>query len=900
MKLAKKLALFMAVVMIVSMLPTALSGSLAAGFKVLNVTSNKVTVYAGSVYQIKTNGSNVTYKSNKKSVAKVSDSGLVTAKKKGTATIRVTNASTGKAVKLKIRVKKPVGYTVSKKSGSYTRTIKVKIKAKKGYTVYYTVNGKFKLSKKIKSRKSKTITVKKNTTLNLYIKKNSDKVTAKQMKKAKGKAVNCPEYQYIINSSAASLSGVAQSSTSSPDTDIDIVDSTELDNPVVPSADEADSSGANTADWAQDDAQGADTDELWFAIDSVKYVALSDDGVTVTDENGEESTDSGVSMKSGVVKITVPGVYVLSGTLTDASVQVKSGEGEYTLILNGVDISCSSTAALYATKKATKLTVTLANETQNSLKGPEEYTFEDGEDEPDAAMFVKKELVINGRGSLSVTDPNGDAIKCKDALKVAQASITVNAGDDGITGKDSFAASNTALNITSIGDGIKTNIQTDESLGYVDISDSSVTINSSGDGIQADTTAKFENSDIIITTNYTDANDSFKGIKAGGELTLDDGSAVLAGFVYIASGTFKINSVEDAIQSKKDMLIAGGKITVDSYNDGIQAKYNLTISGDETVIDVTTHKNSAYTFIDSYKGIKAGISSDDGTVESDGTLLITGGTITVDTTAAGITNDSGSEKGDDAIHCNNIMRIDGGTMTLAAGDDALHSDSELVINGGTITVTACYEGIESYEIYLEGGEVNVTSRDDGVNAAGGNDSSGSTGETNPWRPGGTNPSMSSESSGTLYINGGTYYINASGDGLDSNGSIYMTGGNVYVYGPTSGGNGIFDYGDSDSVFKKSGGLLIGTGTSDMAVYPTCTNGAMCRYTVNGTAGKQCSITDSSGTYTFTPPKSYSLVIVSAPGMTANSSYTLTYNGSSSSTAKAVQSVSGNSGANSRR
>ena len=72
--------------------------------------------------------------------------------------------------------------------------------------------------------------------------------------------------------------------------------------------------------------------------------------------------------------------------------------------------------------------------------------------------------------------------------------------------------------------------------------------------------------------------------------------------------------------------------------------------------------------------------------------------------------------------------------------------------------------------------------------------------------------MASSSSGYLTINGGTIYVNASGDGLDANTSITQTGGDVTVEGPTDSANGALDYGTE---YNMTGGSLVAIGSSGM-------------------------------------------------------------------------------------
>jgi hypothetical protein len=873
----KKLTWILVVAMVLSLLsPTAIPTH-ASTFKLKDVTSGKKTLYVGSVYQIKTNASDVSFSSNKKNVAGVSATGLVSAKKKGSATITVKNNTTGKKIKLKIKVKKASAYTISKKSGNYTGSIKVKIKAKKGYMLYYTTGSKFKASKKIKSGKSKTLTIKKTKTLKLYFVKKNAKVTIKKINKTRNKSKNCVSFKYVINSSSNSQN------VSSVNTGNNTVGNTTSTLP------EADVSNINQSTWTEDEKNGLDTAELWNDSDPV-YIFLSDSGITTTNADGNKLTGTGVELSGKEITIKNSGTYVLSGTLSDGNIVLKKNAADSTLILNGVNITSSTTAAIYANKNATNLTITLAAGSTNYLTGPDSYVFEDGEDEPDATLFVKKSLLLNGSGTLYVTDPNGDAIKCKDALKIADGNYIINAGDDGIIGKDSLSVCGGSFNITAKGDGMKTNLTTDLSLGFIDISGGDITILSEGDGIQADTTIKIENASLNITTNVVSgtSNDSFKGIKAGGTITYTDTSSSqtvseIVGTIYIKSGDFIINSAEDGINSKKDVVIESGTFIINTYSDGIQASNNINILGGD--ITITTAKKSSYSFT-SFKGMKAGTSSSDGEDDSTGILLIKDGTISINTLGAGTT--SGNQKGDDALHSNAALEIDGGDITISAGDDAIHSDTELTINDGNIVINSCYEGLESSLININGGNTRILSAsDDGVNICGGNDNSGGDNFNPGLNFGGFNSNQSQnqttvDTTKLLHITDGYLFVNASGDGLDSNGSISMEGGTVVVYGPTSSSDAPLDF---DGTFTIDGGYLLAVGSSGMAQTPSTGSQAYISYTGSKSAGTSLCLKTSAGKYLIgaVPTKSYSSVVISTPEMTSGTSYSLITGGTISGT-----------------
>ena len=99
-------------------------------------------------------------------------------------------------------------------------------------------------------------------------------------------------------------------------------------------------------------------------------------------------------------------------------------------------------------------------------------------------------------------------------------------------------------------------------------------------------------------------------------------------------------------------------------------------------------------------------------------------------------------------------------VLIATGDDGIHVDDTLTILSGTIQISESYEGLEGLHILVSGGEINRTAMDDGLNAAGGTDSSGFGGPRG-------NDMFGGASNGSIVISGGSIYMNASGDGIDA-------------------------------------------------------------------------------------------------------------------------------------
>lgn len=56
--------------------------------------------------------------------------------------------------------------------------------------------------------------------------------------------------------------------------------------------------------------------------------------------------------------------------------------------------------------------------------------------------------------------------------------------------------------------------------------------------------------------------------------------------------------------------------------------------------------------------------------------------------------------------------------------DGVHADNATVINGGELTVLKSYEGVAGLTVEINGGTLDLTASDDGINAAGSNDNSG--------------------------------------------------------------------------------------------------------------------------------------------------------------------------------
>lgn len=405
-------------------------------------------------------------------------------------------------------------------------------------------------------------------------------------------------------------------------------------------------------------------------------------------------------------------------------------------------------------------------------------------DESNAALYSAADLLITGTGALNVTGNGNDGITGKDGLVIASGTVTVDAVDDGVRGKDYLVITGGTLAVTAGGDGLKSDNDEDTTRGFVDLAGGAVTVTAGDDGIQAQT-------DVVVTAGTLD-------ITAGGgsSQAAAHSTAMGAGPADDTADTSDDSSTDDSATSK-----------------GITSEVITVIEGGETTIDAA----------------------------------------------------------DDAVNSAAYVHVTGdATVAASAGDDGIHADTALVVDGGTVDITTSYEGLESADVTVAGGSTTVTSSDDGLNAAG-----ASTAETG----GGAGGEMAAGDY-SIVISGGTLVVDADGDGLDSNGSMTITGGTTVVSGPTDNGNGALDV---NGDFTISGGTLLAAGSMGMAVSPSTSSAqgwlsANLSDAVDAGTIVQVVAEDGSVVASFESSKSFQNLVYSSPTVTTGATYSIAVGG----------------------
>lgn len=193
---------------------------------------------------------------------------------------------------------------------------------------------------------------------------------------------------------------------------------------------------------------------------------------------------SGVTVSGGTVTITAAGEYTFKGTATDGNIIVSVAKTEkVTLVLSGVDITSATTAPIYISS-ADKVHIVLTAGTTNTLTDASEYVYDGASTKPNACIYSKDDIEIEGSGKLIVNANFNNGIGCKNDIKITGGTIVVSAVNNAIKGKDSVQIKGGAdITITKCSDGIKTDNELETDKGYITIENCVISITADDDGI---------------------------------------------------------------------------------------------------------------------------------------------------------------------------------------------------------------------------------------------------------------------------------------------------------------------------------------------------------------------------------------------------------------------------------
>lgn len=414
-------------------------------------------------------------------------------------------------------------------------------------------------------------------------------------------------------------------------------------------------------------------------------------------------------------------------------------------------------------------------------------------------------------------------------------------------------------------------------------------------------------------------------------------------YVTLKNATVNIlSAAKDGVNCNQYFAMESGTLSASGVqDDGLQVSYkddtdresedtgSITISGG--TVDLSTTATAA-------KGMK-----------TDGNILVSDGNVTITTSGGGKwDSDESKTKASSCLSADGKVQISGGTIALSSsggGGKGISCDGEFVADGGTICITttggmyAYVNGTEypNYSGNTDRLSSNQKSSPKGIKADGNVNINGGSITVNVSGNGGEGIESKSvmtitdgtivantaddalNSSSHMYIKGGNITVVATGnDGLDSNGNMYIEGGTIMAFGTTSPECGIDANEEDGYSVIFTGGTLLAVGGGNSVPTTSASTQPYVSSTVSVSANSAITLKNGETTLaSFTVPSNYtssgnggrpfsenapgggwggqngSSVLITCPGLTSGSSYTMTCGSTSSSvTARLTGSGSG--------
>ncbi len=467
--------------------------------------------------------------------------------------------------------------------------------------------------------------------------------------------------------------------------------------------------------------------------------------------------------------------YTLQGT-SSSGCFYHAGAYKMTLALNGVNLTNPDSAAINI-QNSKRIAVQLVDGTTNTLADGASNTKK-------AAFLVKGHAEFAKGGSLTITGNKKHALACNEYMEVKKTvgTITItSAVADAINVSQYFQMNGGTINIQSCGDdGIQVDAEDTaipEEDGHVLIKGGTLTINGSAAGT--------------------------KCIKAEGNVDIQGGTLTLkhTGIPVWDADKSKIKEAT-GIGTDRNLTINGAEavVNINMTGDGARGmKCDSTMTCTAGNIDINCSGGDwAYSTVDT-SSVKC--------AKADYAFILNGASMkctTVKDEAVG-------------VHSEGTVLISGGTLTLNTYDHGIKSDYDMEITGGTITYSI--NGPASKALKSEG-NIHIT----GGNISGTVSGGGETADDQT-----TSASAGIKADGNVTIDGGTFDLKATGQGdkgMSIDGELIINDGNIKVtttgtrygqssgggYYPGGGGSSNSDRRSSPKGIKVDGNITINGGT----------------------------------------------------------------------------------------
>ena len=316
--------------------------------------------------------------------------------------------------------------------------------------------------------------------------------------------------------------------------------------------------------------------ESEFSLEGATAFTFTDGGISAA-----EGDYNGYTIEGTALTISAAGTYVLSGSCADGSITVKASTEDVTMILNGLELTSTTTAPIVC-GKSTGVTIAVQSGTQNTLADTAANNKDSENASADAESAVLKckdgaQVVLCGSGTLNISAAGKNGIKSGTENEGREASLTIREltlnidapVNDAVNAEQTLNVESGTLNISAGDDALHSDYTLN--IGAEDIAGPVITISACNEGLEGATLNVF--SGIIDITATDDCLNA-----ANGDLTDYDFSMNISGGTITA-----YTSGGDGFDSNGSLTISGGTVTVwtanTADNQPLDADGTVTISG---------------------------------------------------------------------------------------------------------------------------------------------------------------------------------------------------------------------------------------------------------------------------------------------------------------------------------
>lgn len=308
---------------------------------------------------------------------------------------------------------------------------------------------------------------------------------------------------------------------------------------------------------------------------------FTNSGITASAEDEESFTIDGTKLK-----ILAAGTYVLKGSCSNGKVTVKKWTTGVTIVLNGLDLTCTETSPILC-NKGSEVTISAASGTTNRLADTS-YNNDDVHPEntnAENAVIKAKDgsrLTLSGSGTLNIVANGKNGIK---------GGMDLAAEGDSPASSASMTIKQLTLNVTAnVNDAIK-------SEQLLNVLSGRITVTAGDNAIRCDRTLNVGQSGSGPTISINSCTEGLSGAVvniAGGNITVNASSdgvrcsnSELSNYPFacnITGGTLNVNCTDgDGIDSKGSLSITGGNVTAFSSasdeNSPLESNTGFTLGG---------------------------------------------------------------------------------------------------------------------------------------------------------------------------------------------------------------------------------------------------------------------------------------------------------------------------------